>query len=127
MLRGCQHSQGELDSTTPFPSGHVSYHRQHCTLLNISDYMKFDIFYSARNKLSIMDLRYCPVTKIEQEKRVVVSTKLFGRVEDDLKIIFFFFPLLIRMSPAEFKNYQSAVVTSSLRGHSITRSQKLSD
>ena len=29
----CQHSRGELDSTTPFPSGHVSYHRQHCTFL----------------------------------------------------------------------------------------------
>ena len=31
-LKGCQQS-GELDSTTPFPSGHVSYHRQHCTFL----------------------------------------------------------------------------------------------
>ena len=42
----CQHSQGELDSTTTFPSGHESYHRQHCTFLNISEYQKFDIFLS---------------------------------------------------------------------------------
>ena len=32
-LQGCQHSRGGLDSTTPFPSGHVSYYRQHCTFL----------------------------------------------------------------------------------------------
>ena len=44
-LMGCQHRSRELDSKTPFPSGHVSIHRQHCTSLNISDYMKSDINY----------------------------------------------------------------------------------
>ena len=33
-LKGCQDSRGELDSTTPFPSGPVSSnHRQNCTFL----------------------------------------------------------------------------------------------
>ena len=39
----CQHSRN-FTSTTLFPSGHVSIHRQHCTCLNISEYLNFDIF-----------------------------------------------------------------------------------